>query len=39
VWIDGALVYDRRDPALQPMTDFELGVLPTTRESDEAGSR
>jgi imidazolonepropionase-like amidohydrolase len=39
VWIDGALVYDRRDPALQPMTDFELGVLPATPESDEAGSR
>ena len=28
VYIDGAPVYDRRDPALQPVTDFELGILP-----------
>ncbi|MGH7567175.1 MAG: amidohydrolase family protein, partial [Gemmatimonadota bacterium] len=28
VWIDGALVYDRHDPKLQPTTDFELGILP-----------
>jgi imidazolonepropionase-like amidohydrolase len=28
VYIDGAPVYDRRDPALQPVTDFELGLLP-----------
>ena len=25
VFIDGALVYDRADPALQPVSDFELG--------------
>jgi imidazolonepropionase-like amidohydrolase len=25
VWIDGALVYDRGDPTLQPVSDFELG--------------
>ena len=28
VYIDGAVVYDRRDPALQPRTDFNLGLLP-----------
>lgn len=28
VWIDGAPVYDRNDPSLQPISDFELGVLP-----------
>ena len=28
VFIDGALVYDRNDPAFQPVTDFELGQLP-----------
>jgi len=27
VFIDGALVYDRNDPARQPVTDFELGQL------------
>ena len=27
VYLDGALVYDRNDPALQPQTDFELGRL------------
>ncbi len=27
VWIDGALVYDRDDPAYQPVSDFELGQL------------
>ncbi|MGB1438249.1 MAG: amidohydrolase [Luminiphilus sp.] len=27
VFIDGALVYDRDNPALQPMSDFELGQL------------
>ena len=26
VYIDGALVYDRNDPARQPRTDFELGI-------------
>ena len=25
VWIDGALLFDRDDPARQPVTDFELG--------------
>jgi imidazolonepropionase-like amidohydrolase len=25
VWIDGALLYDRNDPALQPVSDFTLG--------------
>lgn len=25
VWVDGALVYDRTDPDLQPRSDFELG--------------
>lgn len=29
VYIDGALVYDRNDPARQPSTDFELGMLDT----------
>ncbi len=28
VFIDGALVYDRSDPSKQPVTDFELGILP-----------
>jgi urease alpha subunit len=27
VFIDGVLRYDRNDPALQPVTDFELGQL------------
>jgi hypothetical protein len=25
VWIDGALLYDRDDPARQPVSDFMLG--------------
>ena len=25
VWIDGALMYDARDPARRPVSDFELG--------------
>ena len=29
VWIDGALRYDRTDPASRWRTDFELGFLPT----------
>jgi imidazolonepropionase-like amidohydrolase len=29
VWIDGALMYDRSDPAQQWRTDFELGFVPT----------
>jgi imidazolonepropionase-like amidohydrolase len=28
VFIDGALVFDRADPARQPRTDFELGIVP-----------
>jgi imidazolonepropionase-like amidohydrolase len=40
VWIDGALVYDRHDPGLRPITDFELGVLPpATLEAVGGGSR
>jgi imidazolonepropionase-like amidohydrolase len=27
VFVDGALAYDRNDPAFQPVTDFELGQL------------
>ncbi|MCF6226492.1 MAG: amidohydrolase, partial [Xanthomonadales bacterium] len=27
VFIDGALLYDRDNPALQPVSDFELGQL------------
>ena len=29
VFVDGALLYDRTDPALQPREDFEIGILPT----------
>jgi imidazolonepropionase-like amidohydrolase len=28
VFIDGALMYDRNDPARQPVMDFEVGILP-----------
>jgi imidazolonepropionase-like amidohydrolase len=28
VFIDGALIYDRADPARRPSTDFEVGILP-----------
>jgi len=28
VWIDGALMFDRNDPALQPVSDFTLGQEP-----------
>jgi imidazolonepropionase-like amidohydrolase len=28
VFVDGALMYDRLDPAYQPVSDFELGILP-----------
>jgi hypothetical protein len=28
VWIDGALLFDRNDPAQQWRTDFELGFVP-----------
>ncbi|MEW5930197.1 MAG: amidohydrolase [Gemmatimonadota bacterium] len=28
VYIDGALMYDRNDPSRQPVTDFEVGILP-----------
>jgi imidazolonepropionase-like amidohydrolase len=27
VWLDGALLYDRHDPARQYLTDFELGIF------------
>lgn len=30
VYIDGALIYDRNDPARQPRTDFGLGILGAT---------
>lgn len=30
VWIDGALRFDRQDPATRWRTDFELGFIPTT---------
>jgi imidazolonepropionase-like amidohydrolase len=29
VFIDGALLYDRNDPARQPRSDFMLGILPS----------
>ena len=28
VFVDGALLFDRSNPAIQPKTDFEVGVLP-----------
>jgi imidazolonepropionase-like amidohydrolase len=28
VFVDGALLYDRNDPSVQPVTDFEVGILP-----------
>ena len=28
VFVDGALLYDRNDPARQPVADFEVGILP-----------
>jgi imidazolonepropionase-like amidohydrolase len=31
VFIDGARIYDRTDPALQPVSDFELGQLQEVR--------
>ena len=31
VYIDGALVFDRNDPARQPRSDFMLGILETAR--------
>ena len=31
VWIDGALLFDRLDPAQQWRTDFELGFVPANR--------
>lgn len=30
VWIDGALVYDRNDPSVNPVTDFSLGTAAET---------
>jgi len=31
VWVDGALLFDRLDPAEQWRTDFELGFVPFNR--------
>ena len=31
VYIDGAIVYDRQDPARQPRRDFRLGLVPEVR--------
>lgn len=31
VWVDGAMLYDRLDPAQQWRTDFELGFIPADR--------
>ena len=31
VWIDGAMLYDRSDPAQKWRTDFELGFVPQIR--------
>jgi imidazolonepropionase-like amidohydrolase len=31
VWVDGAMLFDRLDPASQWRTDFELGFVPTNR--------
>lgn len=40
VWIDGALVYDRNQRSLQPLTDFEIGILPpATLEALRGGAR
>jgi imidazolonepropionase-like amidohydrolase len=40
VWIDGALVYDRNQRSLQPLTDFEVGILPpATLEALRGGAR
>ncbi|HJR54616.1 MAG TPA: amidohydrolase family protein [Gemmatimonadota bacterium] len=40
VWIDGALVYDRDQRSLQPLTDFEVGILPpATLEAISGGAR
>ena len=38
VFIDGALAYDRRDPARQPRSDFELGQ-PGPRDLTKGGNR
>ena len=40
VWIDGALVYDRDQRSLQPLTDFEVGILPpATLDAISGGER
>jgi imidazolonepropionase-like amidohydrolase len=31
VWVDGAMLYDRLDPAQRWRTDFELGFVPELR--------
>ena len=33
VWIDGAMLYDRQDPAEQWRTDFELGYVTSAEGS------
>lgn len=37
VYIDGALVYDRSDPAVSPVSDFEVGILPARAHGTEGG--
>lgn len=37
VFIDGALIFDRYDPARSPRSDFELGQLPTEGHTGGAG--
>lgn len=39
VFIDGALVYDRSREELQPVTDFEAGILPDRVYQNEEGER
>ena len=39
VWVDGAMLYDRLDPAEQWRTDFELGFVPVNRGESAAGNR
>jgi imidazolonepropionase-like amidohydrolase len=35
VFIDGALIYDRQVSAVQPTTDFEVGILPSSARGGE----
>jgi imidazolonepropionase-like amidohydrolase len=39
VWVDGAMLYDRFDPAEQWRTDFELGFVPANQPESTPGSR